>query len=621
MLLCACTFTFAQFRVNPVSSFDKVQNFNNQNTEIINGTSKALPLKAKPAKVISAVNGATTDTVYPMVMSLAYYTVQEGGYMSGHNANGWIQFAEQFELETPGTLNGFIYYPAVIDNKSGNGSVTFKVWADNNGTPGTVLASQVVNMADMQGLSVTDDGTYVTPNNLNLTTPLTNLSKFYLGYEISYANGDTIAMIQTEDLSMYGLPSTSFVDTTGNNAWGNVGDMMGGACISLYLGAMLDMTPTTPFPTIDKVEHNFSNVFNNTTATANFTLTNVGTDGLTITSIDALAAPFSHNIDASINLNNGATHNFTVTFAPTAVGEFTETLTIVTNGGTIEIALTGKGIEPFDGDMDGGAETNVNDFDLTFQGWTQHDLDGGATYGFQGIEFSNSGYTGSYIAFNPSTTEPALTETENPVTAATGERFIACFSAMPDEYVVANNDWLITPKSPVLAADSKFEFKAKTGVIDYGEEEFIVLVSTTNTEVESFTKITTADTDKAPADWATMRYDLSAYAGQQIYVAIQCVSSDKFYLCLDDIAFINGDLRTSLDIDDAEQFMVVSNDNNILIGGVLATNITIFDLNGRIVETAQNTQSINVANIQNGIYIIKVTDNENNINTAKVVIK
>lgn len=159
--------------------------------------------------------------------------------------------------------------------------------------------------------------------------------------------------------------------------------------------------------------------------------------------------------------------------------------------------------------------------------YTLYDGDGSSTYGFTGIQFPNTGYVGSYIIFNPFETTPTLAETPA-ILPHSGNKFIACFAAENGP----NNDWLITPKFNALSG-MKLSFWAKT-YMDYGLEEFRIAVSTTDTNTSSFEFIT--GKIQAPlAAWAQFEYDLSEFAGQEIHVAIVCVSNDVFVFMVDDL--------------------------------------------------------------------------------------
>ncbi len=166
---------------------------------------------------------------------------------------------------------------------------------------------------------------------------------------------------------------------------------------------------------------------------------------------------------------------------------------------------------------------NIGDYTLV-------DVDGSTTYGITNTTFNNSGYTGSFIVFNPSATTPALTD--GAWAPYSGSKYLACFAATTP----SNNDWLITPM--VVGMDGlHFSFMAKSITDQYGLERFKVAVSTTGTAPADFTVISEGSYVSVPTAWTEYSYDLSAYAGQEIYVAINCVSNDAFALFIDDITF------------------------------------------------------------------------------------
>ena len=163
-----------------------------------------------------------------------------------------------------------------------------------------------------------------------------------------------------------------------------------------------------------------------------------------------------------------------------------------------------------------------------FSPCTTYDGDGSYTYSIQTVEFENQNYAGSFIAFNASATNPSLAGGN--WDAHGGSKCGACFSATTPP----NNDWFITPKIN-LESNSSFSFWAKTANTNYGKERFNVLISTTNNNISSFTKISTGTYTEAPTTWTKYNYDLNAYNGQGVYLAIQCVSNDAHAFLIDDI--------------------------------------------------------------------------------------
>ncbi len=174
------------------------------------------------------------------------------------------------------------------------------------------------------------------------------------------------------------------------------------------------------------------------------------------------------------------------------------------------------------------------DFSVAFGDWTLVDVDQSDTYGFTGITFPNSGTPMSYIIFNPSTTVPPLEETP----AHSGSKFAASFASITPP----NNDWLITPQ---VMGGGQVRFWAKSYTAQYGLERFKVGVSNTGTAPANFTIISGASYIQAPVEWTEYVYDLSAYAGQQIYVGVQCLSDDAFIFFVDDFYVGDAMLRTA----------------------------------------------------------------------------
>lgn len=181
------------------------------------------------------------------------------------------------------------------------------------------------------------------------------------------------------------------------------------------------------------------------------------------------------------------------------------------------------------------------DFVLTFAPWTQYDGDGGATYGIQDVTFTNSGYTGSYIIFNPANTTPAVTTGYEPYS---GSKYAACFAAVTAS--APNNDWLISP-ALAFGESPRISFFAKSITADYGLERFKVLYSTTGNAYSNFTNYVAGSATtyvEAPTEWTLYEYALpAACANTTAYVAIQCVSNDAFLLMVDD--FVAGDYYES----------------------------------------------------------------------------
>ena len=176
--------------------------------------------------------------------------------------------------------------------------------------------------------------------------------------------------------------------------------------------------------------------------------------------------------------------------------------------------------------------------------WTLTDVDLKTTYGFQGVTFPNSGVAKSFQVFNSTATTPVLTPSATSNwTARTGSKAMVSFGADSSPW---SNDWLISPQVQLLTGQgASLSFWGKGCDATYGAEKFKVLISTTGTAVSDFTAISALTTTPSDAAWHEYTYNLNAYAGQQIYVAIQCTSDDQFGFAVDDFKIVSAALPTT----------------------------------------------------------------------------
>jgi hypothetical protein len=169
-----------------------------------------------------------------------------------------------------------------------------------------------------------------------------------------------------------------------------------------------------------------------------------------------------------------------------------------------------------------------SDFSQVFGFWTNLDVDAQNTYNFANTTYPNLNSPKAFMVFNPNSTTPPMTT----VAAHSGVKMLVCFDAQ----VPPNNDWLITPRIH-LGDVSSLNFWAKSFTAQYGLETFKVALSTTDNNPSSFTNVITGpNAVSVPAvAWTQYNYDLSAYDGQYVYIAIRCVSNNAFALLIDDL--------------------------------------------------------------------------------------
>ncbi|MDY0017334.1 MAG: C25 family cysteine peptidase [Candidatus Delongbacteria bacterium] len=262
--------------------------------------------------------------------------------------------------------------------------------------------------------------------------------------------------------------------------------------------------------------------------------------GTTNTSVSAnltgLASSSTYNFRVKAVNSEGTTYGANQTFTTDAEPVLPDPptdLAAVVNADDVSLSWVAPVSGPEPDTFTDGFEAYA-DFALTFANWTQIDGDGGTAYGSSDADFTNEAYVGSYIIFNPSQTTPALTGAWAP---HTGSKYAACFSVVAAD--APNNDWMITPQL-LLGSSYSFSFYAKSVKMDWGGDRFKVGVSTTGTAQGDFTIISAGEYVTATGTWTNYSYDLSAYAGQTVYLAIVCVSNDTFVLAIDDVNVNNA---------------------------------------------------------------------------------
>jgi len=256
------------------------------------------------------------------------------------------------------------------------------------------------------------------------------------------------------------------------------------------------------------------------------------------------------------------------------------------------------------------------DFEIDVIGdWTQLDNDAGATYGSVDYDFINEAYVGTGIVFNPSmaTPDPAGTQTENADqnpnwVARTGDKMLNFFASS----TLLNDDYMITPAIDLTGATgSNFSFWGKSITDQYGLERFEVLLSNTGNDTADFTINLSGGEEQAPIDvYTEYSYDISAYDGQEVYIAIHYVAQDSFIFQTDD--YLVEATTLSIEDNSFEGFTYFINAYNELNlrANLPMDSVQLFNILGQEVMSQKLTntnETINISDLQSGVYITKVS--------------
>lgn len=263
---------------------------------------------------------------------------------------------------------------------------------------------------------------------------------------------------------------------------------------------------------------------------------------------------------------------------------------------------------------------SVPDWSMTFNPWIVIDVDQLPTYGFSNYSFPNMYQPMAYIAFNPATTTPPMTDPQ--IQPHGGARFGASMASTSAPW---NNDWLISPKVQ-LGTQSKLTIWVKSYTAQYGLERYKIGVSTTTPTPNAFTIISPGAYLTAPAtNWEQKVFDLSAYDNQQVHVGIQCVSQDAFVFMVDDIK-IETYLTIGVDEKQLSHFTVYPNpasDFALIKSTEEMKQYRLMNYTGQVVLEGpinSNELRINTQDLPSGIYFIQVESLEG-WSTQKLIVR
>ena len=233
----------------------------------------------------------------------------------------------------------------------------------------------------------------------------------------------------------------------------------------------------------------------------------------------------------------------------TTIGN-SETEIIITNDDSREVNLISLFTENFE---------SYTDFTITEIGdWSMYDGDGNSTYGNENVDFTNEGYTGTFIIYNAAQTTPSSVSGWQ---SHGGDKGYYCFAATSSPNGTAlNNDYIFSPQINLNGLNSQLRFWAKSITDEWGLERFSVKISTTDTSISSFTTIYPTNPipggniyEEAPIDWTEYTYDLSSFDGQQIYIAFHVVSNDAYAFMLDDVSVTKFEYNVQLEVNSPDQ--------------------------------------------------------------------
>jgi len=153
------------------------------------------------------------------------------------------------------------------------------------------------------------------------------------------------------------------------------------------------------------------------------------------------------------------------------------------------------------------------------------------------------------MVFNPLATNPSMADDAG-VQAPEGVKTVL----FQGPQGAKADKWLIAPKL-MIRDDYELSFLAKA--YDIYSEKLEICVSTTGTDAADFTVLDAVQ--PAEAQWTRYALSLAAYAGQEAYLAVHCISSDGFIVQVDDFNVGRKGGETAADAGYVQSFDVTHN--------------------------------------------------------------
>ena len=190
-----------------------------------------------------------------------------------------------------------------------------------------------------------------------------------------------------------------------------------------------------------------------------------------------------------------------------------------------------------------------------------------------------------------------------------------------------NEDWLVTPLVNLTGmTGASLTFYGGQQYTDaYGTVYQIKVSTTSQTAHASFTNVATyAEADftdiLVPALTSQKTVDLSAYNGQQIYIAFVMTQNDGDNWFID-----NVNVTASLSTDDFSSNLKTTlypNPTNGVVNiksSAEIENIEVYSILGNLIKKYSGTESLDLTFLSSGTYLIKMTSVEGDVSRQKLI--
>ncbi len=243
----------------------------------------------------------------------------------------------------------------------------------------------------------------------------------------------------------------------------------------------------------------------------------------------------------------------------------------------------------------------------TVEGLTLIDEDRCGTVGLDGLFYPSKAAAYAFVVINYM---PAPEGANWPnVYPCSGYQVLAAMS--PSQNTVTASDWAVSPQMQATS-QSRFRFFARSYASNFEKSKVTVLVSTTDMSLNSFEPVPACDQVEIPysveGQYTEFDVDLSAYAGQQVYVALKHeVSSDGLTTFFDDFYYEHFEANvTSLDEVSALRAYPNPVVDYLHIPQAVGEEIIVTNAQGQILFAGVCTGALDMQHYPKGVYFVRM---------------
>lgn len=203
-----------------------------------------------------------------------------------------------------------------------------------------------------------------------------------------------------------------------------------------------------------------------------------------------------------------------------------------------------------------------------------------------------------------------------------GSGNIASASYMNGVGALNPDNWLISPVIAIPSESAQIEWWEYGDQTNDYAEHYGLYVSTTGTAISDFDMVWEGTVD-SPKTWTKITQSLNAYRGQNVHIALRHFNcTDMYWLVIDDLK-VTGTGNTNLGIDEMDNINIDVHPNPVmdkLYISEVAPEVSVVDMGGRVMMTVTNTNVVDMKNLSEGVYFVRVVTDKG-IATKKVVKK